>query len=887
MSAINKRSTRKRATVAYVVSSSESEDEASPKKKQKKMGCSGSKQKNVVNETISRKRNAENVVQNVEMVKGKTAAKPSRQKLARVDAAKSDEQTTGWTDVNTSVQRSVTPPPRVIVPPPSPPAPASKRASKSTRSKWTDEELLCQLQLLDSETSSNIVRMFDEGNTIPFMCRYRREMIGNLSADEMRDIKITYNHIKNIRARAETIVKDLQKRDLLDDEIEEEIFAAKSLDALDHLYAPFRAASKSSLFERAKALGLEDAANKLLHESRCSLNFSEFVKKSTDGLDTVDKVKEGVKNIVSHIFSKDTDVLEAIENILKRHNNGIKIETSENTKVTKAHKEDIPKGDSKKGDKKRGDNPRKFEIYFNFQGYLNNMHSHQTLAINRGENLKFLSVKIVIPDRIQNEIYKLIQNKYFVNANNPEYKSLLSAALNDAYSKKLKPLMNRQIRSLLTKNAEKESVEVFAKNLKQLLLVKPVKGKRILGVDPGFKNGCKLALISEQNDVLDTDTIYPHTKKDQIMIYEHKVINMLRKNRCEVIAIGNGTACRETEAWISQLISRDVFHSESVQYCIVSENGASIYSCSDVAKHEFPNMDVNLISAVSIARRLSDPLAELVKIEPKHLGVGMYQHDINEKYLMESLNEIVSECVSFVGVDINTASVAILKHIAGMNATRAENIVKYRAEKGPFKSRDEVKKVKAIGAKTFEQCAGFIWIDFATANLKGKPNILDSTWVHPESYEVAKKIIAKFQLSLNDIGTEPFIARIKQAQDENATIGELAKQFRIPVPRVEGILEALARELQKDYRDEADIRPLFKQGLLKMSDLKVGTTVTGAVTNITTFGYFVDIGVENNGLIHSKQMRGQVPNIGDRVNAYVMAVDQERGRIQLRLENIL
>jgi competence ComEA-like helix-hairpin-helix protein len=346
------------------------------------------------------------------------------------------------------------------------------------------------------------------------------------------------------------------------------------------------------------------------------------------------------------------------------------------------------------------------------------------------------------------------------------------------------PLISRHIRSELTKRAEKESIAIFASNLKQLLLQSTTKGEPILGIDPGFTNGCKLALISECSEVLEVGVVYPHTKnKDRPTADGEKLAQMMRKHKCSLIALGNATACRETEAWLTELFRMSILDANTVRYCIVSEQGASTYSCSKTAKQEFPDLDVNSISAVSIARRLSDPLCELVKVEPHHLGVGMYQHDINEKQLIESLNEVVMECVSYVGVDINTASVCLLSHVAGLTAKRAENVVKHRQQHGPFKSREDLKKVKFIGDKTFVQCAGFVRIEPLTAGVKDDYNFLDSTWVHPESYELANMIMRRCDLTNSSVGSGRFIEKIKRFAAVSASEA-LEKEFKQPFERV-------------------------------------------------------------------------------------------------------
>lgn len=429
--------------------------------------------------------------------------------------------------------------------------------------------------------------------------------------------------------------------------------------------------------------------------------------------------------------------------------------------------------------------------------------------------------------------------------------------------------------------------QVFASNLKQLLLMAPVKGEPILGIDPGFSNGCKMAVISERGDALETFTLYPHTRNGA-QAEEHglRMADAMYRHNCSLIALGNGTACRETETWITALKQKRVFQTD-VRYCIVSEQGASIYSCSETAKKEFPDVDVNIISAISIARRLNDPLCEFVKVDPKSLGVGMYQHDLNAKLLTETLQEVVVECVSFTGIDINTASVALLKHVSGLTEKRATQILEYRLQNGPFKTRNDVKKVNLIGPKTFVQCAGFIRIDPSTAGIrKDQYNILDSTTVHPESYDLAENVIKDCQMTLKEVGTPRFITKMK-AYAKSLDAQSFTQKYNVPYERLVTVLESLEKELFHDYRMDVNNKPLFKSGLTKMADLKENSLVSGAVTNICDFGVFVDIGVECNALIHQSKLNGIKVKIGDKIEAIVLSIDTNRNRIGLSLKKVL
>ncbi|XP_055905833.1 S1 RNA-binding domain-containing protein 1 isoform X2 [Eupeodes corollae] len=754
----------------------------------------------------------------------------------------------------------------------------------SRRKVWDIYELLAETENIDTLSAKNIVYLFENDNTIPFICRYRRDLISsNITPERLRDIKNSYTEILALRKKAETIVNQLEKETEINEEVRTEMMCAKSAEELEFLYAPYKPASKGSLADRAKALGLEEHADRLLFGDLPPVNLDMIVDHKIPDLDSYDKACEGICNIISHNFAKHTGVLEELRRLQKVHNITLKC-----TKAKVAE----PKNDDSKNKAaaftsshgNRNDQS-KYESYFNFENAIRYIKPHQVLAINRGEKSKFLTVKVNIPEYFKTDIKRFIREIFTCEQNYPLRNEVLEKAFEECYTKKLVPLVSRQIRADLSELAKKASIDVFAKNLKQLLLMSPLKGERILGVDPGFTNGCKLALISETADVLETGVVYPHSKRSDPDQCGVTLAKMLIRNRCKIIALGNGTACRETEFWLTKLFEKGILDPEYVRYSIVSEQGASIYSCSEVAKKEFPDLDMNVISAVSIARRLNDPLSEYVKIEPRHIGVGMYQHDINEKILSESLNEVVSECVSYVGVDINTASLSVLKHIAGLTEKRAEKIIQHRLDNGPFRTRKDLLQVKTVGEKTFVQCAGFIRIE--PKSLGGEvDNLLDCTWVHPESYSVAKKIITKCGLHLKNIGESEFIFKIKSYSNSQSH-ESLAKDFGIPIERLQVVLEALQRQLFQDYRSDFDKKPLFKQGITRMEDLFIGEIVTGAVTNITHFGAFVDIGIECDGLIHTSKMNGIVLNLGDRVNTSVIDIDKGRRRIALRLDELI
>uniref|UniRef100_A0A1I8NSA0 S1 motif domain-containing protein n=1 Tax=Stomoxys calcitrans TaxID=35570 RepID=A0A1I8NSA0_STOCA len=759
------------------------------------------------------------------------------------------------------------------------------------RKIWTIDELLAETTNIEPRAAKNIVQLFENENTIPFICRYRRDLIDHIQPEQLREIKTCYTEIVNLRKKAETIVTTLEKENVIDEEIRTEMLCAKSPEELEFLYAPYKAASKGSLAQRAKALGLEEYADRLLYGELPHVHLKNIVDSKNPDLDTEEKVFNGICHIISHNISKHTGVLEEIRRLQRVHRITLKTsklkEPSAKTKATKNPKSSTSAEAATGGHHGSNKNDAsKYEMYYDYSNDVRFLKPHQVLAINRAEKMKFLTVKIMVNDYFRNELERYVRSIFMEDGvKYPLRLEIFNKSFEECYSKKLQPLISRQIRSDLNESAKKASIDVFAKNLKQLLLMSPLKGEKILGIDPGFANGCKYALISETADVLETGVLYPHRRNSDPEEWGEKLAKILKRHKCHLIALGNGTACRETEFWLSKLFELGILDAQQVRYSIVSEQGASIYSCSEVAKKEFPNMDMNEISAVSIARRLNDPLSEYVKIEPRHIGVGMYQHDINEKHLTESLIEVVSECVSYVGVDINTASITVLKHIAGLSEKKAEKILQYRADNGPFRTRKDLLQVKTIGEKTFVQCAGFIRID--PHSLGGRiENLLDCTWVHPESYTVAKKIISKCKLQVDDIGSPDFIQKIGNYVRTN-NIDELAKEFKTPKERLDVVFQALQRELFKDYRTDFDKKPLFKQGLTRITELSECDVLTGAVTNITHFGAFVDVGIECDGLIHVSKMGKTKLNIGDRVTVSVVSIDVQRKRLGLRLEEML
>ncbi|KAF5303492.1 hypothetical protein FQA39_LY09955 [Lamprigera yunnana] len=741
---------------------------------------------------------------------------------------------------------------------------------------WEDYELLTGTECISELVAKRIIKLFDDENTIPFIARYRKDVTGDLTPNQLLDIKEEYDNIKHLRAKIKAAINNVKKLGKLNPVLHNIILGVRSIEELEHIYAPYKPGAKRTLAERAKSLGLEEPAMTLL-EGLKSVDLNYYVKESEE-LATVAAVEKGITHIIATVIATDTEVLALLRKM--RTESFFTIEC----------KKAVIKKNAKETDKRINDES-KFSNYFDYTTTSNQIKPHQILAINRGESLKILSVKLNVPDFIYHK-YVYICTKKWVNKGkfDRDRKRIIEGAIKDAYSRLLQPHIIREVRAHLKSMAEKASYDVFSTNLKQLLLMPPVKGKFILGIDPGFTNGCQLAIISDTGAVLSTDDIFPHGSKRKHA--ENTLINTLKTYSCTIIALGNGTACRETETWLSKLIQNNAFAPLDVEYTIVNESGASIYSCSAEAKKEFGSVDPKIISAASLARRVQEPLAELVKIDPKHLGVGMYQHDLPKKQLEQALNEAVIECVSFVGVDLNTTSQCLLRRIAGLTDKRAASIISYREENGLFKSRSEIKKVKGIGPKVFQQCAGFLRVGPANASEANdfykysSTNKMDCTYIHPESYEIANDIIKHFDLNPKSIGQQEFIEAVK-LKTRSLNLENLSKMMKTSVETTKLIINALSESLNFDLRTNSTIGALFKKGLTNIYDLKEGSILTGSVNNCTHFGCFVDVGVGSDGLIHSSKMRGHSLKVGDKVEVKVINVDCNRKRIGLEMISLI
>ncbi|XP_006882372.1 PREDICTED: S1 RNA-binding domain-containing protein 1-like [Elephantulus edwardii] len=786
--------------------------------------------------------------------------------------------------------------------------PANANSKEEVQMNWDIVQVLSERTNIELWVCANIIRLFNDENTIPFIVRYRKELINNLDADSLREVQQTLEDLRAVAKKVHSTIQKIKKDGKMSECLFKALLNCKTFEELEHVSAPYKTGSKGTKAQRAKQLGLEGAARTLL-ENPGALNLLSYLKPNVKGLSTLLEIETGVQHILADMIAKDKDTLDFIRTLCQ--NRPICIQSSlAKMSSTKVNEKDVDK----------------FQLYQNFSCYIRNIHHHQILAINRGENLKILTVKINFPDQVKNEFCRwCIQNRWRPRGfARPELMKVLHNSLDDSFKRLIYPLLCREFRAKLTSDAEKESVMMFGRNLRQLLLTSPVRGRTLMGVDPGYKHGCKLAIISPTSQILHTDVVYLHS--GQGFREAEKIKKLLLNFNCSTVVIGNGTACRETEAYFADLIMKNYFAPLDVVYCIVSEAGASIYSVSPEANKEMPGLDPNLRSAVSIARRVQDPLAELVKIEPKHIGVGMYQHDVSQILLKATLDSIVEECVSFVGVDINICSEVLLRHIAGLNANRAKNIIEWREKNGPFINREQLKKVKGLGPKSFQQCAGFIRInqdyiqtfcsqhtdssaDVGVTNEKQgkkksktpvnvvlKPNPLDQTCIHPESYDIAVRFLSAIGGTLHEIGKPEMQQKINSLLEKDG-IQKIAEGMQTTVPTLQVIIDGLSQPESYDFRTDFD-QPDFKRSIVCLEDLQVGAVLTGKVQNATLFGIFVDIGVGKAGLIpirnvteaklsKTKKRRSLGLGPGERVEVRVVQVDLPRSRITLDLIRVL
>ena len=689
------------------------------------------------------------------------------------------------------------------------------------------------------------IKLIDEGNTIPFIARYRKPETGELNDEQLRTLDERLKYLRNLEEKKKTVVDSITEQGKMTDEIMSKIAMAETIVAVDDIYRPFRPKRKTRATE-AKAKGLEPLADIFLKQEK-NKNPEEEAKAFVNeekGVANVAEAIQGAKDIIAEIVSDNDEFRKAIRNTVVKH--GLIVSNTKNPE------EKTP-----------------YENYYDYSEGVNKIPGHRILAINRGEKEKVLNVKIEMPE--ENIIASL--DKVIIKGES-QFKPLLKEAIEDGFKRLIKPAIEREIRSQLTEKAEDGAITVFGQNLKQLLMQPPIAGRNVLGWDPAFRTGCKLAVVDNTGKVLYTTVIFPTAPQNKVAESKKIVLDIIKKYNVSLISLGNGTASRESEAVIVDIIKECP---TKVEYIIVNEAGASVYSASKLATEEFPNFDVGQRSATSMARRLQDPLAELVKIEPKAIGVGQYQHDMNQKKLDEALSNIVEDCVNNVGVDLNTASAPLLEYVSGISKTIAKNIVEYREENGQFQSRKDLLSVAKLGPKAFEQCAGFMRIR------EGKEP-LDYTSVHPESYSSAKKLLKKYGFTTKDI-----LGGNIHLTDEIKDVKEVAEEIGTdPIT-----LRDMIKELEKPGRDprEEMPKPVLKSDVLDFDDLKEGMELKGTVRNVIDFGAFVDIGVHQDGLVHISEMSNKfikhpldVVSVGDVVDVRVLSVDKERKRIQLSMK---
>ena len=700
---------------------------------------------------------------------------------------------------------------------------------------------------IKEEYAQNIINLLDEGNTIPFIARYRKEMHGTLDDQTIRSISERLEYLRGLDKRREEVYNLIDGLGKMNDEIAAALEKASVLTEIEDIYRPYRPKRKTRA-SVAKEKGLEPLADLIFAQENSSL--SQEAQKYIDpekGVETEEEAIQGAMDIIAENVSDNAEIRKRLKNII-RLNAFLRSKAAD------------PENDSV------------YRLYYDFGEPVSKIAGHRVLAIDRGERENFLKVTIDIPP----EKCLNIVNRLLVRSDN-EFSQTVKSACEDAYTRLIFPSLEREIRNELTEKADEQAIALFALNLRNLLMQPPVKGHTAIGLDPGYRTGCKLAVVDPTGRVLDTAVIYPTHSQAQIQKSKTTLKNMIKKYNAEIIAIGNGTASKETEMFTAECISEI---DNKVSYMVVSEAGASVYSASKLAAAEMPELDLTLRSAVSIARRLQDPLAELVKIEPKAIGVGQYQHDMPQKRLSEALDGVVEDCVNTVGADLNTASPALLSRVAGISKTVSGNIVAYREENGAFKSRAELKKVSKLGPKAFEQCAGFLRVPESA-------DPLDNTAVHPESYAAARQLLELCGYTTEDIKN----GSLSELNQKASTIGldNAAEKLGIGRPTLEDIITELSKP-GRDPRDELP-PPLLRTDVLDIKDLKEGMELKGTVRNVIDFGAFVDIGVHQDGLVHISQISekrikhpSDVLNVGDVIKVKVLSVDTEKGRISLTMK---
>lgn len=710
---------------------------------------------------------------------------------------------------------------------------------------------LANLLKLKTSQINAAIKLIDEGNTIPFIARYRKEATGDMKDEQLRDLNDKLIYVRNLIKRQNEIKNSIEEQGKMTPELSLAIDKVEKLQELEDIYLPYKQKKRTRAMI-AKEKGLEPLAQFILKQEDSSEKLEDIaLKYLNDEVTSSDEALAGASDIIAETISDSADIRAK----LRQH-----LWQTSSLSITRD---------------KEADSDEAFLMYEDYTEPIKHLPSHRILAINRGESKDILKVKLI--SNIDKDI--AIITKFILKQNSP-YKEFLTNAIIDAYKRLIFPALEREIRNQLTETAQTQAIHVFASNLKQLLLQAPLAGYTIMGLDPGYRTGCKMAIVDATGQVLDHGVLYITMSDDAKAKSAQKLLDYIQKYKVNLISIGNGTASYETEEFVANLINE---HKLPVHYLITNEAGASVYSASKLAVEELPEYDVTIRGAISIARRIQDPLAELVKIEPKAIGVGQYQHDVNQKELANTLDAVIEAAVNHVGVELNTASAALLKHIAGINATVAKNIIKYRDEHGIFASRKELLKVSRLGPTAYTQCAGFLRINGATCPL-------DNTPVHPESYPLAEQILAELGFSLDDLADKNKLDLLK-AKIKLVDIDKLATKLNAGVFTVKDILDALTKP-GRDPREDLPA-PLTRQNIIKLEDIKVGTIMRGTVRNITDFGVFVDIGIKTAGLIHISELSNKhvkhpldVVSVGDILNVLVISVDAKRNRIGLSLKQV-
>lgn len=710
---------------------------------------------------------------------------------------------------------------------------------------------LANLLKLKTSQINAAIKLIDEGNTIPFIARYRKEATGDMKDEQLRDLNDKLIYVRNLIKRQNEIKNSIEEQGKMTPELSLAIDKVEKLQELEDIYLPYKQKKRTRAMI-AKEKGLEPLAQFILKQEDSSEKLEDIaLKYLNDEVTSSDEALAGASDIIAETISDSADIRAK----LRQH-----LWQTSSLSITRD---------------KEADSDEAFLMYEDYTEPIKHLPSHRILAINRGESKDILKVKLI--SNIDKDI--AIITKFILKQNSP-YKEFLTNAIIDAYKRLIFPALEREIRNQLTETAQTQAIHVFASNLKQLLLQAPLAGYTVMGLDPGYRTGCKMAIVDATGQVLDHGVLYITMSDDTKAKSAQKLLDYIQKYQVNLISIGNGTASYETEEFVANLINE---HKLPVHYLITNEAGASVYSASKLAVEELPEYDVTIRGAISIARRIQDPLAELVKIEPKAIGVGQYQHDVNQKELANTLDAVIEAAVNHVGVELNTASAALLKHIAGINATVAKNIIKYRDEHGIFTSRKELLKVSRLGPTAYTQCAGFLRINGATCPL-------DNTPVHPESYSLAEQILAELGFSFEDLADKNKLDLLK-SKIKLVDIDKLATKLNAGVFTVKDILDALTKP-GRDPREDLPA-PLTRQNIIKLEDIKVGTIMRGTVRNITDFGVFVDIGIKTAGLIHISELSNKhvkhpldVVSVGDILNVLVISVDAKRNRIGLSLKQV-